>query len=245
MKFSEETLGVIKNFSTINQSILFKKGEKKLATISPQKSVIAYATIPENIPQEFAVYDLNQFLAVIGMFEDPEYKFTKDHVQINGDGASQTYRYTDTMLVTAPPETVKMPEAEVTFTLKKDDLQKVVRAANVNTLPEITFRGKKQILTVEATDSTNSSANSFLVELADIAGPTDFTVIFKLENMKMFEQTYEVSLTPDVAHFDGGDIEYYIAPEKKSKIGDQTMATGYTHDVQIRKSVGDQPKENR
>ena len=61
MKLSDKTLSLLKNFSNINQSILFKKGSS-LRTISVMKNILAEANIEEEIPKDFAIYDLVQFL---------------------------------------------------------------------------------------------------------------------------------------------------------------------------------------
>ena len=54
MKLSDKTLSVLKNFSTINQSLLFKQGNK-LRTISVMKNILAEATITEEIPTDFGI----------------------------------------------------------------------------------------------------------------------------------------------------------------------------------------------
>ena len=217
MKLSESTVEVMKNFSGINQTMLFQKGSR-LTTMSPQKSVIAYADITDEIPKEFAVYDLNNFLAVLGLFDNPDYNFNKEHVEIKNGKSIQKYRYTDKQLVQEAPETIKMPESEVSFTLSQDDFSKAIRAANVNSLPEIAFVGIDGEVSLAAVDMSNSSANKYAIDLG-ISCEKDFAVIFKLENMKMIERDYEVSLTSRIAYFDGGDVEYYVAAEESSKIG--------------------------
>ena len=63
MKLSDNTLSLLKNFSSINQSILFKKGNT-LRTISVMKNILAEATVTEDFAKDFGVYDLNQFLKV-------------------------------------------------------------------------------------------------------------------------------------------------------------------------------------
>ena len=70
MKLSDKTLTLLKNFSTINQSILFKKGNS-LRTISVMKNILAEATIEEDIPKDFGVYDLNQFLNALSLHQSP------------------------------------------------------------------------------------------------------------------------------------------------------------------------------
>ena len=61
MKLSDKTLTLLKNFSSINQSILFKKGNS-LRTISVMKNILAEATIEEELSIDFGIYDLNQFM---------------------------------------------------------------------------------------------------------------------------------------------------------------------------------------
>ena len=61
MNISTETLAILKNFSEINQNILFRPG-KKLNTISQGKNILAEADITEKFDAEFGVYDLPEFL---------------------------------------------------------------------------------------------------------------------------------------------------------------------------------------
>ena len=63
MKLSNETLSVLKNFAGINSGIEFKKGNK-LTTISSGKTVLAKATLKDEFPQDFCVYDLNQYFKI-------------------------------------------------------------------------------------------------------------------------------------------------------------------------------------
>jgi hypothetical protein len=69
MKLSNDTLNVLKNFASINQSIMFKKG-KTLKTVSGGKNVLAEATINEEIPADFGVYNLNEFLSVLSLHKE-------------------------------------------------------------------------------------------------------------------------------------------------------------------------------
>ena len=61
MKLSESTVNLLKNFSSINQSILFKAGNK-LRTISVMKNILVEANVAEEFDKDFGIYDLNQFL---------------------------------------------------------------------------------------------------------------------------------------------------------------------------------------
>ena len=74
MKLSDKTLTLLKNFSSINQSILFKEGSS-LRTISVMKNILAEATIEEELPKDFGIYDLNQFLNGLNLHQNAELDF--------------------------------------------------------------------------------------------------------------------------------------------------------------------------
>ena len=85
MKLSDNTISLLKNFSTINQSILFKTGNK-LRTISVMKNILAEATINEALPKDFGIYDLNQFLNGHSLHQSPELDFTNDEYVVIKEG---------------------------------------------------------------------------------------------------------------------------------------------------------------
>ena len=79
MKLSEKTLQVLKNFSNINQSILIRPGNV-IKSVTELKTIFARAEVPETFEQEFAIYDLPQFLGTISLFSDPELDFHEKYV---------------------------------------------------------------------------------------------------------------------------------------------------------------------
>ena len=64
MKLTAETTAILKNYAAINQNIQFKQGQS-LSTISPQKNILTTAEISEDIPNTFAIYDLNKLLGAL------------------------------------------------------------------------------------------------------------------------------------------------------------------------------------
>jgi len=104
MRLSDKTLMLLKNFSTINQSILFKKGNS-LRTISVMKNILAEATIEEDIPKDFGVYDLNQFLNALSLHQKPELDFKNEgYTVISEDRARSKYFFADPNVIVSPPE---------------------------------------------------------------------------------------------------------------------------------------------
>ena len=88
MKLSNETVTVLKNFSTINQNLVIKAGSK-LSTMSAMKNIVASADVQEDFPQDFAIYDLNEFLAALSLFEKIDLDFKDDFVVITEGGDSR------------------------------------------------------------------------------------------------------------------------------------------------------------
>ena len=140
MKLSQETTAILKNFSHINQGIYFKKGNV-ISTMSPQKNILADATISEEIPQDFGIYDLNNFLSVTSLFkEGSELEFDDKHVIIKGLGGRSKikYRITDpSMIVVAPDKRPNLPSVDVKFTFSKDDFEWVIKTATVLGAPHL------------------------------------------------------------------------------------------------------------
>ena len=137
MKFSSETLSVLKNFSTINPSIVFKPGSV-VRTISPQKTVMAAATIGETVETQAGVYDLSRFLSTLALFENPDVMFGQDRFTIKGGASTLSYTYTSESLMVTPPEKdIVVPDPEVSVNIKWQDIESVRQAAGVLNCPRL------------------------------------------------------------------------------------------------------------
>ena len=155
MKLSNETVSVLKNFSTINQNLVIKGGNK-IATMSAMKNIVANAEVIEDFPQEFAIYDLNEFLSAISLFSKPELEFENDFVMITEEGTSTSlkYWYSDPSVVTTPTKDITMPECEVKFNLSSDTLSTVTKAAAVIGAPDMALESGS----LKVTDKKNDTA---------------------------------------------------------------------------------------
>ena len=230
MKLSDNTLSLLKNFSTINQSILFKAGNK-LRTISVMKNILAEATIDEELPKDFGIYDLNQFLNGHALHNDPELDFTKsDSYVVIKEGKSRSkYFYADPKVIVQPPEDGKiaLPSEDVHFTLTADQLGKLLKAAGIYQLPDLSVVGKNGIVRILVRDKKNDTSNDFAITV----GETDdtFSFNFKVENVKIpctepdvksgLPSAYEVVVSKsNISRFrsKNGDLTYYIALEPDS-----------------------------
>ena len=214
MKLSNETITLLKNYSTINPSVLFKPGNA-LATISPQRSIFAKAKIAEDVPQQFAIAELNKFLGVLSMFKDPELNFKENFVEVCSGSKKVRYTYADVSAIITPPEKeLKFPDTEVEFELKADDLNGVIKALSVLSLPELAITGDGQNVEIQAISSKNSTADNY----SQVVATTDqkFRVIVKTENLKFLNRDYKVAVTKNIVKFESDDLTYFVAVEANS-----------------------------
>lgn len=223
MKLSNETISVLKNFGSINQGILFKKG-KTLKTVSSHKNILAEVNIKEDIPAEFGIYDLNNFLSVISLHkDDPSFEFDDKQVTIVGNkGRSRIkYRFTPVNMIVTPPEkSLTMPDAEIKFDLTAEDFDWVMRAAGVLASPQIAIESDGKKVSIVTLDLQNDSAHTDALEIANGDG-NKFKMVFKTENItKIMPGTYEVFISSKgISHFKNKNVplQYWITTEQGSK----------------------------
>jgi len=216
MKISAQTTQILKNFSSINPSIMFKAGNT-IRTVSPTKTMLAKAIIQENIPASFCVYDLSRFLGPLSLFDEPELEVGKEQAKITNGRQSVNYTFASPDMIVQPPEKdIDIKSAEIEFTLEPAHLQSLMRALGVLQLPEIAIAGDGEDILLQGVDSKNSTNDTFEIKV----GETDkkFRMIFKSENMKLMQQQYSVRISSKgIGHFKADNIEYWIATEANSK----------------------------
>ena len=219
MKLSEQTREVLKNFSTINQNLLVKPG-KTLTTMSAMKNIVAKAEVGDSFPKEFAIYDLNEFLAALSLFQTPDLDF-QEHCVIITEGKAKNktlkYFYSDPSVITSPSKEIQMPEPEVSFEFKHDTFNRVIKASAVLGVPDLVLNGSGAL---SVTDKKNSSANNFSVNV-DTEGTGDYKFYFKVENLKIISGDYDVEISSkNISHFinksNDKTVQYWIALEPDS-----------------------------
>ena len=218
MKLSESTLSLLKNFSTINQSILFKQGNK-LRTISVMKNILAEATVSEELPKDFGIYDLNQFLNGLSLHNSPELDFANDnHVVIKEGRSRSKYFFADPQVIVTPPEKeMNLPSEDVTFDLSTEQLDKLLKAAAIYQLPDLAVVGANGVVKIVVRDKKNDTSNDFSITV----GETDknFSFNFKVENIKILPGNYEVVVSSKLLsrfRSKNQDLTYFIALEPDS-----------------------------
>ena len=223
MKLSTNTISVLKNFGNINQGIYFKQGTT-LKTVSAHKNILAEVTISENIPTNFGVYDLNNFLSVVSLHkDDPSFEFDSKHVVIVGNSGRSKIKYRfcePTMIVVPPEKSISMPDPEISFTLSAEDYNWVLRAAAVLSSPQIAVESDGKKVNIVTLDVLNDSAHTDSLEIGDGNGDV-YRMVFKTENInKLLEGSYDVKISSKgVSHFSNKSLplQYWITTEAGSK----------------------------
>ena len=221
MKLSDQTLNILKNFAGINNSILVKQGTQ-LRTISVAKNILAEAAIDEDFPRDFAVYDLNQFLNGLSLHQDPDLDFSPDsYISIKEGKRRVKYFYADPNVIVSPPDKeITLPSDDVHFQLESSALDKLLKAAAVYHLPDLSAVGEAGVVKLVVRDKKNDTSNEFAV----VVGETDkeFSFNFKVENIKIIPGAYDVVVSQKLlSKFTNTsvDLKYYIALEPDSTFG--------------------------
>jgi len=221
MKLSDNTLTILKNFAGINNSILVKEGTK-LRTISVAKNILAEADIKEEFPRDFAIYDLNQFLNGLSLHSDPDLDFKEEsYLSIREGKRRVKYFFADPNVIIAPPEKeINLPSQDVCFQLDSTSLEKLIKAAAVYQLPDLSAVGEAGVIKLVVRDKKNDTSNEYAI----VVGETDqeFTFNFKVENIKIIPGAYDVVVSSKLlSQFTNTryNLTYYIALEPDSTFG--------------------------
>lgn len=216
MKLDQRTLQVLKNYSSINPSILFREGNV-VTTKTPTGTVFAKATLEQEFPSEFAIYDLNKFLSVLSLFDEPELHIGDKSVVVQSGRKKVNYVFADPSSIVAPKKfNPNFPDADVSFELTSEVLSHLTKALGVLRQPEIAVVGNGSVISIQTANSKDPTADVYSEEV----GETDktFTAYFKAENIRLLPDTYRVDITrAGIARFQAKDVEYYIAVEQNSK----------------------------
>ena len=222
MKLSDSTVNILKNFSNINQSLLFKEG-KKLRTISVMKNILAEVEVTEEFPKDFGIYDLNQFLNGLSLHQSPELDIENDSYMVIREGKMRSkYFFADPNVIISPPEKdIVLTSEEIAFDLNTQQLDKLLKASQVYQLPDLSVVGENGVVKLVVSDRKNDTSNDFSI----IVGETEhkFSFNFKVENIKILPGSYQVSISKKLlSKFVNSDknLTYWIALEPDSSYED-------------------------
>jgi hypothetical protein len=223
MELSESTLSVLRNFSGINQNIMIRTGNV-VKTISEARNVLATAKVDVEFPQDVGIYDLNEFLGVLGLVDTPRLKFEDEYVTI-GDSTGRSkvkYFFSPEETLTTPSKDITMPQGDVNFVLDNDTLNRLKKAASALGHSEVSITGKNGVLSLSVVETQNSTSNAFSIDIDGNFGDATFNFIMNIANLKILPGDYDVSISNKlISQFSHKElnIQYWIALEKTSTYG--------------------------
>ena len=222
MKLNQNTIDTLKNFAGINTNILIKQGDE-LSTISTMRNIFARAKVSDSFTNQFGIYDLNEFLSAVSGFSKPELTLKDKYLTISSEGSKSKvkYYYSDPSVIVSPQKEVNMPDADVTFSLTESNYKELLKMAAILKSPDLALIGTKGgDIVLKVCDKKNDTSNTFDITVGQGA-TADYTFYFKVENMKMLDGDYDVSVSSkSISHFKNKKlpIEYWIALEPDSTI---------------------------
>ena len=224
MELSESTLQVLRNFSGINQNILIKTGSN-IKTISEARNVVATADVTESFEKDFGIYDLNEFIGVMGLVDTPSLKFEDHSVTVSDSSGSSKvkYFYAAEETLTAPTKDVTMPDADVKFVLDNDTLNRLKKAASTLGHSEVSIQAKDGVLSLSVLENQNPTSNAFSIDIdGEFKQDAVFNFIISISNLKILPGDYEVEISSKlITQFKNKELplKYWIALEKSSTYG--------------------------
>lgn len=213
MRLSKETFNILKNFSAINSNILIKPGNR-IKTVSTGKNIFAEANVQEDFDTEVGIWDLNKFLGVISMFNNPDLEFHDKYVEISNGRSSVKYYYSEPSLLTVPPKDVKMPDVMFSFDLDEKDLNEILKASSILQVSNLNIVAKDGEIKIVVSDEKDDTSNSFSVTVnEDYSGP-DYVGLLDVSDIKFLPGSYKVELSKGIVSrfkHNTQDLSYYIA----------------------------------
>lgn len=213
MRLSKETYNILKNFAAINSNILIQPGNV-LKTVSAGKNIYVEAKVTEDFDVEVPIWDLNKFLGIVSMFNNPDLEFHDTHVVITNGRSSVTYYYSEPSLLTIPTREIKMPATVTRFDLDEKDLNEILKASSVLQVSDLRMVGEDGKFTISVDDSGQSTSNSFEIVIDENYTGKDFEGTVNVSEMKFIPGSYSVELTDTIISkftHKSLDLSYYIA----------------------------------
>jgi len=213
MRLSKETYNILKNFAAINSNILIQPGNM-LKTVSAGKNIYVEAKVTEDFDVDVPIWDLNKFLGIISMFNNPDLEFHDTHVVITNGRSSVTYYYSEPSLLTVPTREIKMPATVTRFDLEEKDLNEILKASSVLQVSDLRMVGADGKFIISVDDSGQSTSNSFEIIIDENYTGKDFEGTINVSEMKFIPGSYSVELTDTIISkftHKSLDLSYYIA----------------------------------
>jgi hypothetical protein len=219
MELTENTLAILKNFASINSNIVIEEGNV-IRTVSESKTILSRAELDMTIPKTFGIYELNEFLSVLGLVDSPRLDFSDDYATIS-DSSGRTkikYFYSEPDILTKPTKDIVMPSTEVTFALDRSTMSQIRRAAAALGHTHFSVTNDDGVINLSVVDNDDDTSHAFTIAVDGESSLPDFKAVISINDLKMIDGDYRVSLSSKlISHFVNteSNVEYWVALSAK------------------------------
>ena len=220
MKLTKETLSVMKNFAAINPSLRLTPGNF-IMTKSVNGVAYAEATIADEIDSELNIYDLPNFLSILGQLgEGSEINLSNGEIVIQNGRAKVNLPDAESSVIVVPKQRLRMPPADVEFDLKAEDLAeilKISRAVGADRIA-ITNRNDHIVIDAFAVEDGDNARTRYSLTVCPYEGTNNFSFVINLENVSVVVADYKINISSKgAAQFQGINTAYVFVLETSSK----------------------------
>lgn len=213
MNMHKDTIAVLKNFATIHKCIKINSGNV-LTIFNNTFPLFARAELQDVFPKSFSIYDLNQWLSTLSLFEDPEIEFFDKHMTISSGRMSAKYRYSaPSVTADQPSSSPDEQESLFSFDLRKEQLSELLKASSVLGLKEIEF-STNGIRCLNSDNSGNAIDNEYVTAIENLRFDDESVIKpikVKVEVFKMLQVDYTVNISKKLVKFSNSEhkLDYY------------------------------------
>lgn len=214
----QRTIQILKNMATISTRILFREGVN-VAIRNDTGSIYAFAKLNETdkITKQFAIFDLNEFLAVYSLFDDPQIEHHDGYLTLKDKNTKKAVRYVyanPATVAETPTGNFTQKNKQISFVLSKDSLDSAVKGASIMRLADMRVNSDGVTILNHSRGNTDDG-NTYEVDVMDFKfsdEAIDETYFIAFGELKLIPDTYTVTLSPECAVFTSSqnDLMYLV-----------------------------------
>lgn len=225
MKFTNETMEVLKNFASIQPSIIFEPGNK-LRTVHSDMTVLAEADISETLTKDCAIYDLPHFLRQFGVFQEagPDLEWGDEAVLLTDKLIKMKFVYTDPAIAkrriqSAKGQKIELENDKITLKLTEKQFTEIRHAMATTGLPHIAICSNQSKQFIQLLDMDNDTTNTWEMLIGKDTGT--YQMVFRVDNWCFLPRDYDVRISVNdkgmgLAHFKADKLQYWTTTEATS-----------------------------
>ena len=218
MQISKDTIAKLKNFAAINPNLVYD-GNGKLKTISEAKNILASADV--DIDKPLSIYDVNEFLSIVGLIEDGDITINEKDCVISNRKSKVRYVFADPNILTSPQKDITMPPADYAINISKEEIDNILKASSTlghNTLRiEMTEANTGAVKVVDSTGASKNDYTLFVMSAPTVSESLRFSFDILINNLKLMADSYTVHLSSKlISKWEGNKANYFIALENTS-----------------------------